>query len=112
MGLVGKKNKADEGLVSAIRGVNMVNPLQLYITDARPFAAAVGNKMAGAGSCFLFFSLSLILSEITLSSAFSLLPLSLVSFFFLLQDMRNIQIANSNFWTFQIFTQCVLLSPN
>ena len=36
----------------------MVNPLQLYITDARPFAAAVGNKMAGAGSFFFLFPIS------------------------------------------------------
>ena len=99
--MTGKRNKYDELLVENIRCANMVNPLQLLITDARPFAAAVGNKMAGAG---------LILFSFPFFSVFFYDALSMI--YSLPKAMRNIQNVRLSFWTSPTSMLCVLLSIN
>jgi len=48
-GLINKRLKEDERLVEAIRTANPTNSDAIYLMDARPYKAAVGNKVMGKG---------------------------------------------------------------
>mmetsp|Transcript_15345 Transcript_15345/g.30154 ORF Transcript_15345/g.30154 Transcript_15345/m.30154 type:complete len:877 (+) Transcript_15345:39-2669(+) len=48
-GLKGKRNEADEKLVSQLRAINPSNSELLYFIDCRPYKAAVGNTIMGKG---------------------------------------------------------------
>jgi len=48
-GVINKRNKEDERLVAAIRDANPTNSDVIFLMDARPFKAAVGNKVMGKG---------------------------------------------------------------
>ena len=62
--------------MDAIRSTNHINPSTLHITDARPFAAAVGNKMAGAGEdlCLIDRSIYLFIRVFLSHTSFRSLP--------------------------------------
>jgi len=48
-GMRGKRCLADEQLIAALRLANPHNPSGLYVMDARPYKAAVGNAIMGKG---------------------------------------------------------------
>ncbi|GAB5369862.1 hypothetical protein AAMO2058_001443100 [Amorphochlora amoebiformis] len=48
-GVINKRSFEDEKLVAAIKNCNPTNPDVIYLMDARPFKAAVGNKVMGKG---------------------------------------------------------------
>ena len=48
-GMRGKREEADEKLIAALRTLNPTNSSLLYLMDARPFKAALGNTILGKG---------------------------------------------------------------
>lgn len=48
-GIGNKRSKLDEKVVASIRAANPTNSQSIYLMDARPFKAAVGNKVMGKG---------------------------------------------------------------